>query len=280
MKRHSAPGHISAVYQLRAVYFAAISAPVVLGAAIARHHTGKVDVGIFALSLAGALMLQAGTTMTNDAFDLRYHEDPSEPLLPVQVLQGALAFFIVGIMIGVYIALLTGPLVLVLGALGIGSALAYSVPPVRLAGTGLGELLAGLNLSVVTTVGSYYVQTGRVSPEAVVVTVPCALLLAGVLAVNGFRPSRLVEQRPLWARLGTGGAFGVYLTCTVAAFGWLAGALMLRLVPLEALLAGGALPFAGLALRMTRAGRFRQASQYGAYAYLTMMGCLVLAYLV
>jgi len=266
-----------AIFRLRLLYFAAISIPVLLGAAIAWHHTGQFDVGLFTLSLAGVLMLLGGTTMTNDAFDLRYHEG-EQPLLPVQVLQGALAFFVVGIMLGIYIALLTGPLVVVLGLLGVSSALLYSVPPVRLAGTGAGELLAGLNLSVVTTVGSYYVQTGQVSAEVVTVTVPPALLLAGVLAINGFRPSKLIEQRPLWNRLGPRSAFHIYLACVVCAFGWLAGGVFLRLVPLRGLVSCGALPLAVVALRAAHTSNLRQATRYGAYAYLTMMGLLVFAY--
>ncbi len=269
---------LAVLYRLRALYIAAVGAPIVLGAVIAWRRAHAFDVGLFALCLVGVIMLQAGTTMTNDAFDLRYHgEEPS--LLPVQVLQGGLAFFVVGGMVGLYIALVAGPLVIALGVFGVASALAYSVPPVRLAGTGAGELLAGLNLSVVTALGSYYVQAGALSAEVLVAALPCAFLLAGVLAVNGFRPSRLVEHRPLWRRLGSRGAFAVCGVSTALAFASLAWGLWRQWLPATALLAWGALPLAAVALWASKEGALRRATRYGAYAYLTMMGLLVVAYL-
>ncbi|MDQ7030771.1 MAG: prenyltransferase [Ardenticatenia bacterium] len=270
---------LTSLYRLRVLYVAAVSAPIVLGAVVAWHRVRIFDVGLFVLCLVAAIMLQAGTTMTNDAFDLRYHEEEAPALLPLQVLQGGLAFFVVGGMVGMYIALLTGPAVIVLGGVGVVSALAYSVPPVRLAGTGVGELLAGFNLSAVTALGSYYVQTGHLSAEVVVAALPCALLLAGVLAVNGFRPSRLVEHRPLWQRLGPEGAFAVCGTATGLAFGVLSWALVRHVLPTTALLAWGALPPALAALWTARRGHFHRATRYGTYTYLAMMSLLVLAYL-
>lgn len=267
--------------RLRILYFVAISLPIVLGSAVAWAHTRQFDIGLFALALVGGVLLQAGTTMTNDAFDLRYHGDTETdmPWLPQQVLQGAVAFFVVGIMVGVYIVALTGPLVLVLGAFGIVSALAYSVPPVRLAGTGLGELLAGFNLSAVTTLGSYYVQTGTVSIEALTAAVPGVCLLAGVLAINGFRPDKVLERRPLWWRVGSKRAYLIYDLFAVPAYVWLVGTLLIGQLPVQAVVGLLSLPLATAAHVLTRQGAFERAGQFAAYAYLLETVLLTIAYL-
>lgn len=267
--------------RLRILYFVAISLPIVLGSAIAWAHTGQFDVGLFALALVGGVLLQAGTTMTNDAFDLRYHGDTETAMLwlPQQVLQGAVAFFVVGIMVGVYIAALTGPLVLVLGTFGIVSALAYSVPPVRLAGTGLGELLAGFNLSAVTTLGSYYIQTGAVSVEALSAAVPGVCLLAGVLAINGFRPDKVLERRILWRRMGSERAYLIYDLFAVPAHIWLVGTLLVGQLPIQAVLGLLALPLATAAHVLAWQGALERAGQFAAYAYLVETSLLTVAYL-
>lgn len=267
--------------RLRILYFVAISLPIVLGSAIAWAHTREFDIGLFALALVGGVLLQAGTTMTNDAFDLRYHDNTETdmPWLPQQVLQGAVAFFVVGIMVGVYIAALTGWLVLILGAFGIVSALAYSVPPVRLAGTGLGELLAGFNLSAVTTLGSYYIQTGEVSIASLSAAVPGVCLLAGVLAINGFRPDKVLERRPVWWRVGSERAYLIYDLFAVPAYVWLIGTLLVGQLPIQAVFGLLSLPLAAAAHVLARQRELERAGQFAAYAYLLETVLLTGAYL-
>lgn len=267
--------------RLRILYFVAISLPIVLGTAIAWAHTGRLDVGLFALALVGSVLLQAGTTMTNDAFDLRYRGDAETDVawLPQQVLQGAVAFFIVGIMVGVYITALTGPLVVVLGGVGILSALAYSVPPVRLAGTGLGELLAGFNLSAITALGSYYIQAGIVSREVLIAAVPGVCLLAGVLTINGFRPDKLLQRRLLWQRVGSSRAHLIYSLFAMPAYLWLIGALIGGALPIQATLGLLSLPLATAALVLAWQGALERAGQFAAYAYLVETILLTIAYL-
>lgn len=274
--------------RLRLIYFAAISAPIVLGATIAWSQTEQFDVGLFALSLVGGILLQAGATMTNDAFDLRYavtktphgdHRGTEPPWLPQQVLQGALAFFTVGIMVGIYIAAVVGPVVLALGLLGVVSGLVYSVPPVRLAGTGLGELLAGINLSVVTTVGSYYVQAESVDTAVVAAALPGAFLLAGVLALNGFRADKIVEHRPLWRLLGHERAVWTYAVLTILGYGWLLTALGTGRLPMYTALAFLSLPLTLLAGWLAWRGKLEGAGQFAAYSYLLETVLLIVAYL-
>jgi 1,4-dihydroxy-2-naphthoate octaprenyltransferase len=258
--------------------------PIFLGAAIAWSRTGQFDFGMFALALVGGVFMQAGTTMANEYFDEGPREDEEvgwQFLPPQQVLQGAVAFFVVGSMIGLYLAALTGPAVLFLGLVGLLSGYTYSAPPLRLSGTGVGELLAGLNLGVLTTLGSYYVQVYRLSWEPVVAALPVALLMASSLALHGFEPRKIqtLDHRTIWARLGPGAAPVVYGAMATVAFILLVAGVVRKLLPPETLIAVLGLPAAVVAFLAAGQARFRWAVRTAVITHLSVSGLLVVAYL-
>lgn len=269
----------------RAPYFVAMALPIFLGAAIAWARTGSFDFGMFTVALVGGVFLQAGTTMANDYFDSGPSDDGGaawQLLPPQQVLQGAVAFFVVGSMIGLYLAALTGPVVLLLGLIGLLSAYSYSAPPLRLSGTGVGELLAGLNLGMLTTLGSYYVQAYRLAWEPVVAALPVALLMAATLALNGFQPAKIkaCAGRSVWARLGEQAAPLIYALSSALAFALLLVGVIRRTLPEEALLALLALPAAALTFVAASRARLRGAVRSAIVTHLSVATLLVVAYLV
>ncbi|HBY95947.1 MAG: prenyltransferase [Ardenticatenaceae bacterium] len=268
----------------RAPYFVAMALPIFLGAAIAWARTGSFDVGMFAVALLGGIFLQAGTTMANDYFDSGPAGDGEtgwQLLPPQQVLQGAVAFFVVGSMIGLYLAALTGPAVLLLGLIGLLSAYSYSAPPLRLSGTGLGELLAGLNLGMLTTLGSYYVQVYRLDGEPVVAALPVALLIAGALVLHGFQPVKMQAEigHSVWARLGVRAAPAVYGLASALAFILLLAGVIRKILPEEALLALLALPAAGFTFLVASRARLHSAVRSAIVTHLSTAAFLVVAYL-
>lgn len=266
--------------EIRAPYFAAIALPILLGSAIAWAQQGRFEIGLFAMSLLAGSFLQAGTNMTNDFFDYQRTGEggPWTLVPPQQVLQGALGFFVVGTMVGVYIALATGPLVLLLGIVGIASGYLYSVPPLRLSGTGVGELLAGLNLGLLTTVGAYYVQVGAVGWIVVWAALPVALLMTAVLVLNGFQPSKLALNRSVWARLGAGRAGLAYAVPALTAYALLISGVALGRLPQILLLALLGLPFAILTIVSAQSGRLGAAVVSAVGAHLSSTAFMALAF--
>jgi 1,4-dihydroxy-2-naphthoate polyprenyltransferase len=267
--------------EIRAPYFAAIALPILLGSAAAWAQRGHFDVGLFVMSVLAGIFLQAGTNMTNDFFD--YQRTGDEGTLwtlvpPQQVLQGALGFFVVGAMVGVYIALATGPLVLLLGIVGIASGYLYSVPPFRLSGTGVGELLAGLNLGLLTTLGAYYVQVRAVDWGVVWAALPVALLMAAVLILNGFQPGKLALNRSLWARLGPSRAGLAYALPTLLAYALLIIGVAVGRLPQILLLALLGLPLAIIAIVSAQSGRLGVAVVSAVGAHLSSTAFMALAF--
>lgn len=266
--------------EIRAPYFAAIALPILLGSAVAWSQADAFDVGTFALSLLAGIFLQAGTNMTNDFYD--YGESggtlPWAIIPPEQALQGALGFLIVGAMVGGIIALEAGPLVLLLGLIGIASGYAYSVPPIRLSGSGLGELLAGLNLGLLTTLGAYYVQTGVVDGIVFWVAAPVVLLMTAVLVLNGFQPSKM-ERATLWARLGPSWAAAAYALPAIAAYALLIVAVAWERLPQLSLLGLLGLPLTALAIAGAHLRHSTTAIAGAVGAHLSVTALLALAFL-
>jgi 1,4-dihydroxy-2-naphthoate polyprenyltransferase len=246
---------------VRAPYFASIGLPIFLGSTIAWWMTGTLDIGIFALSLLAGVFLQAGNTMTNDYFDYQRSGDirAMSPLVPPQqVLQGALGFFVVGVMVGVYIAVLRGWLVLGMGGIGLLFGYLYSVPSWRLGGTGIGELLAGLTLGLLTTLGAFYVQTQQVSQLVGWAALPVALLMSAVLILTGFLPGNMeTNPRSLWARLGKRAAGVAYGIPAMVGYGVLIVGVALAHLPQLLLIGLLGLPLAVISMVMAQMGQLQ-----------------------
>ncbi len=268
--------------EIRAPYFAAIALPILLGSAVAWATEDVLNVGLFALALVAGVFLQAGANMTNDFFDYQRLGEGSRWTLvpPQQAMQGAFGFFTVGAMVGLYIALATGPLVLLLGMVGIVSGYIYSAPPFRLSGTGVGEVLAGINLGLLTTLGAYYVQTGTVDWLVVWTALPVVLLMSATLILNGFLPTKLAANRSLWARLGRERAGVAYALPALLAFAVLIVGVALNRLPQITLLALLGMPLTASAIVGAQLGRLTFAIVSAVGAHLSTTALLSLAFVI
>jgi len=92
--------------------------------------------------------------------------------------------------------------------LGIFSVLAgwfYTAGPAAFAYTGLGEVVVFVFMGPVMVLGSYFVQTQRIAPEVIWISVPVGLLVAAILHANNMRDldtDRVNKKRTLANLLG------------------------------------------------------------------------------
>ncbi|MBI2906126.1 MAG: 1,4-dihydroxy-2-naphthoate octaprenyltransferase [Chloroflexi bacterium] len=247
---------------VRVPFLTASIVPVVLGTAVAGLMTGAFLWHLFLLTLVAGLFIQAGTNVINDYFDHRNGNDDLNRefvrpfsggsraiqlglLSPLEMLGGALLFLAIASIIGVYLALDRGPLIFLLGVIGLVSGVFYTGKPFNFASRGVGELLVGVNFGVLMTLGAYYVQAQTVSWIPVVAAIPVSLLIAAVLYVNelpDFNADRAVGKDTVAVRLGRARAFPVYLLLMAGTYlSILAGALA-GLLPMTSLLALITLP--------------------------------------
>lgn len=206
-------------------------APVLVGTALAGHD-GHLRPLAFVAALLGALFIQVGTNLSNDYSDARRGADTEDRLGPVRVTAGGLApprqvlvatwaSFGAAVLVGVYLTVVAGPVVLALGAASILAGVLYTGGPRPYGYEGLGELFVFLFFGIVAVTGSYYVQRGHLPWPAFALAVPVGLLAAAILEVNNIRDletDRRAGKRTLAVRLGRPRTRDLYLATISAAF--------------------------------------------------------------
>ena len=109
---------------------------------------------------------------------------------------------------GIYLTLIAGWPVVIIGIASMLAALAYTGGPWPFGYRALGELFTFLFFGVVAVVGTYYVETNRVSLEVLAASLPVGLTVTAILVVNNVRDietDRAAGKRTLAVVLGRQG---------------------------------------------------------------------------
>ena len=208
-------------------------APVLVGTALAISE-GALRPLAFACALVGSVFIQIGTNLSNDYSDARRGADTDDRLGPVrvtagglmpprQVLVGTYLAFGIAVLAGVYLVAVAGVELLIVGVVSILAGVLYTGGPRPYGYEGLGELFVFLFFGVVAVTGSYFVQTERLSLEAVALSVPVGLLAAAIIVVNNVRDvdtDRRAGKRTLAVKLGRRRARGLFSVLLGLAFAW------------------------------------------------------------
>lgn len=194
-----APGSAAAwLVALRPKTFWIAVTPVLVGTSVALAETGRFDLVIALLTLAGSILMQVITNLQNDVgYTTRRAERSNRNGLPRATSHGWLTVtqVRVAMVVAVAAAMAAGlPLIwlggwpiLALGLGSIGAAYLYMGGPRPIAYTPLGELAVLVFFGWVAVGGTYYLQAGSVSWMAMAAGAALGLLAAAVLAVNNYR---------------------------------------------------------------------------------------------
>ena len=190
-------------------------APVLVGTALAAYEHVFHPLRFLA-ALIGAVFIQVGTNLSNDYSDARRGADTEERLGPVRVTAGGLvppdqvlratyASFGIAVLAGIYLTIVAGWVLLLVGAASILAGVLYTGGPRPYGYEGLGEVFVFLFFGIVAVAGSYFVQVKHLQWEAFALAVPVGLIAAGILVVNNVRDidtDRRAGKRTLAVRLG------------------------------------------------------------------------------
>jgi 1,4-dihydroxy-2-naphthoate polyprenyltransferase len=149
----------------------------------------------FILVFIGYVVLHAISNLSNDYFGYRrghdtddsprrrytLHPIASGAVTPRLLASGLLVLGVVALAIAVYFVALRGWGAVLLALVGAVLLYAYDAAPRALKELGLGELAAFVVWGPLMIAGGYYVITGKVSGEAVLVSVPIGLGVASIL---------------------------------------------------------------------------------------------------
>ena len=202
-------------------------APVVVASALAGS-----DFNWFraALALKVGVWLQIGVNYANDYSDGVKGTDENR-VGPTRLVASGLASakavknaafisFAIASVAGLWLSLLTSPLLILIGILAIAAAWGYTGGKNPYGYSGLGEVSVFTFFGLVATMGTYYVQTESVTALSFIVAIPMGALSCAILAVNNIRDraqDELVGKRTLAVRLGDRKARHLYVSLLVLA---------------------------------------------------------------
>jgi 1,4-dihydroxy-2-naphthoate octaprenyltransferase len=281
---------------VRPATLAASVAPVLVGTAIAVHLGGaRLGAGIGALVVA--VCIQLGVNFANDYSDFVRGADANRVgpvraassgiVLPRHVQWAAIAAFGIAGVAGLALSLTVDPRLLAVGAACLLAAWLYTGGPRPYGYLGLGELFVFVFFGLIATVGTVYVETGRVDTLSVFMGCAMGFLATAILVLNNLRDidsDRAAGKRTLATRIGRARTRVLLVLMVVAAFAVPIGLFIAHLVPATVLLVELAIPIAAAPVRIAFAttqpaalvgALKRVATTQLAYALLFALGLLV-----
>ncbi len=167
-----------------------------LGAALGVGAAFRLDTAIGCVLVA--LLLQVVANFANDLSDFRRGADSPDRQGPVRVaaaglvterqLEVAIALTVgVAGIVGLWLALVGGPVLIALGGLAVVAALAYTGGPWPYGYRGLGEVFVFIFFGLVAVIGTAYLQAGRLEAVFLAAAIPVGALTTAILVVNNLR---------------------------------------------------------------------------------------------
>jgi 1,4-dihydroxy-2-naphthoate octaprenyltransferase len=241
-----------------------------LGTAAA-YHDGCFDFVLFVLTLVGVVLAHISVNLFNEYSDWKTGIDAhttrtpfsggsgnltQELIQPSHVRIAAWATLCGAFIIGLVLARIAGWPVLVIAGVGGFATIFYTEKLSRLM---IGEAVSGLTLGSLVIIGSYFVQTGRINPSLVWMSIPPGLLTAQLLFLNEF-PDMDADhaggRRHLVIVLGRKVSSYVYASCMAFVYIFIGIGILVGLLPYPLLISFLTAPLAWNASR--RAIRFHQ----------------------
>lgn len=172
-------------------------APVILGTVAALYET-KINWFLFIGMLLSCLALQIATNLFNEYYDFKRGLDNAESvgigggivrhgLKPKNVLTVAFVLYIVAAVIGVYICMNSTWWLAVIGLCGMAIGYLYTGGPLPIAYTPFGELFSGLSMGTGFILIAFFIQTGTLTIESILISIPVGILVGAINMSNNIR---------------------------------------------------------------------------------------------
>ncbi len=204
--------------------------PVAVGSAVA-FREGKFSLLPALGALIGALLIQIGTNLFNDAYDFKRGADTGDRLgppratqqgwlTPSAVMRAAIGCFALAFLVGLYLVSVAGWPLLIVGIVSLIAGYAYTGGPFPLAYHGLGDVFVLVFFGLVAVGGTAFVLTQAVTPLSVLAGVPVGALGVALLAVNNTRDVKTdgaANKRTLVVRFGVGFGRAEYVAMLIVA---------------------------------------------------------------
>jgi len=207
-------------------------------------------------ALAGAMLIQIGTNLTNDYYDFRKGADTHERVGPTRVTQSGLiapqtvlaagaACFTLAVAVGISLVARGGWPFVVIGLASVLAGWAYTGGPYPLGYHGLGDLFVMVFFGLVAVPGTFYAQALRLVPAVWPAAVAVGATGTMILVVNNLRDVETdarAGKHTLVVRFGRGFGRAEYVALLLLALAMPVAMVALGWARLPVLLALGATP--------------------------------------
>jgi 1,4-dihydroxy-2-naphthoate octaprenyltransferase len=182
------------------------------------------------LALTVGIWLQIGVNFANDYSDgiKGTDDDRVGPIRLVasglasanSVKRAALVSFLIASIAGLWLSLLTSFVLIPIGLICIAAAWGYTGGKNPYGYRGFGEISVFIFFGIVATVGSFYVQTEKITLMSFIVAIPMGALSCAILTVNNIRDldkDKFAGKRTFAVRVGDSKARRIYVSLLILA---------------------------------------------------------------
>jgi 1,4-dihydroxy-2-naphthoate polyprenyltransferase len=177
--------------------FPASVIPIFLGTMLALAD-GFFNPFFFITTLVGGVLIHAGTNLFNDYFDYQngvdnYYSYGSSKVLteglmsPRQIFKGGLITSSLVMIIGLFLFTVRGPVILILGVVGLFTGYFYTARPIAFKYRGVGVPVVFFMMGPSMVIGSYFVQAANINWGVLWASLPVGCLVAAILYANEYR---------------------------------------------------------------------------------------------
>lgn len=237
--------------------------PVLVGSGLA-YGEEAFRTDAFVWALVGALAIQLAANFANDASDAARGADTEERLGPPRMValgvipSGRMwlaTWLAVGVaaVAGVFLIMIAGWLVLLIGASSVVAMLGYVGGPAPYGYRGFGEVFVFVFFGLVATIGSRYVHDMTAPLAAWLLAIPVGMLVTAILVANNYRDidtDRATGKRTLAVIIGRDRTRVLFASLVYGAFVAIALFGVARWIPISTLFAGFLVPFAAVPVRI------------------------------
>ena len=252
---------------IRPFSLTASSIPVATAGALA-YLNGTLNFPLFLISILASVLLQVGTNITNEIYDVRNGIDSiTSPRASHALLKGRVkereafiivfAAFIISALLGISLIVARGWPVVALGLIGLVGGWGYTAPPLQYKYKAIGLPLVFLLMGPLMVGGSYFVITGQFSAVSLVASIPIGLLVMAILHGNEWRDiadDARYGIGTLSAQIGRKWAHLLYIGLVTSAYLTLVIAVIFKALPVTSLLAVLSMPLLVRAIRSAELG--------------------------
>ncbi|MGV2325213.1 1,4-dihydroxy-2-naphthoate polyprenyltransferase [Bacillus velezensis] len=210
--------------------------PVLLGTVLAMFYV-KVDFLLFLAMLFSCLWIQIATNLFNEYYDFKRGLDTEDSvgiggaivrhgMKPKTILQLALGSYAIALVLGVYICISSSWWLAVIGLAGMLIGYLYTGGPLPIAYTPFGELFSGICMGSVFVLISFFIQTGRINEQSILISIPIAILVGAINLSNNIRDieeDKKGGRKTLAILMGHRGAVMILAASFAIAYIWIIG---------------------------------------------------------